>query len=143
VIGLLTFSIWFWWIGQPLLFAITLTITVFVIVCPDALGLATPMAVMVGTGIHMTSSARSSSRLLRYARCIRIWWAVGYNVIAFPLAAGVFYPLMISPEIAALAMSESSALVAINALMLKRTKLPGIGVYDASQPVLRAVEATA
>jgi Cu2+-exporting ATPase len=51
VIGLLTFSIWFWWIGQPLLFAMTLTITVFVIACPDALGLATPMAVMVGTGL--------------------------------------------------------------------------------------------
>lgn len=51
VIGLATFSVWFWWIGSPLLFAITLTITVFVIACPDALGLATPMAVMVGTGI--------------------------------------------------------------------------------------------
>jgi Cu2+-exporting ATPase len=51
VIGLLTFAVWFWWIGQPLLFALTLTITVFVIACPDALGLATPMAVMVGTGL--------------------------------------------------------------------------------------------
>ncbi len=55
-----------------------------------------------------------------------LWWAVGYNVIAFPLAAGVFYPFTLSPEIAALAMSGSSALVAINALMLKRTKLAGI-----------------
>jgi Cu2+-exporting ATPase len=51
VIGLVTFGVWFWWIGQPLLFALTLTITVFVIACPDALGLATPMAVMVGTGL--------------------------------------------------------------------------------------------
>ena len=51
VIGLLTFAVWFWWIGQTLLFAVTLTITVFVIACPDALGLATPMAVMVGTGL--------------------------------------------------------------------------------------------
>ncbi|WP_299820958.1 heavy metal translocating P-type ATPase [uncultured Jannaschia sp.] len=51
VIGLATFSVWFWWIGSPLLFALTLTITVFVIACPDALGLATPMAVMVGTGL--------------------------------------------------------------------------------------------
>ncbi len=51
VIGLSTFAIWFWWIGEPLLFALTLTITVFVIACPDALGLATPMAVMVGTGL--------------------------------------------------------------------------------------------
>jgi Cu2+-exporting ATPase len=51
VIGLSTFAVWFWWIGEPLLFAVTLTITVFVIACPDALGLATPMAVMVGTGL--------------------------------------------------------------------------------------------
>ena len=51
VTGLATFAVWFWWIGQPLLFAMTLTITVFVIACPDALGLATPMAIMVGTGL--------------------------------------------------------------------------------------------
>jgi len=55
-----------------------------------------------------------------------LWWAVGYNVVAFPLAAGVLYPILLGPSIAALAMSGSSALVAINALMLKRTKLTGI-----------------
>jgi Cu2+-exporting ATPase len=55
-----------------------------------------------------------------------LFWAVGYNVIAFPAAAGVFYPLVISPEVAALAMSGSSALVAANALLLKRTRLEGI-----------------
>ncbi|ABM41712.1 heavy metal translocating P-type ATPase [Acidovorax sp. JS42] len=53
-------------------------------------------------------------------------WAVGYNLLAFPLAAGVFYPFTLSPEVAALSMSGSSAIVAINALMLKRTKLTGI-----------------
>lgn len=55
-----------------------------------------------------------------------LFWAVAYNVIAFPAAAGVFYPLVISPEVAALAMSGSSALVAVNALLLKRTSLEGI-----------------
>jgi Cu2+-exporting ATPase len=55
-----------------------------------------------------------------------LWWAVGYNVVAFPLAAGVFYPFTLSPEVAALSMSGSSAIVAINALMLKRTRLAGI-----------------
>ena len=50
VIGVATFSIWFWWIGQSRLLAVTLTITVFGIACPDALGLATPMAIMIGTG---------------------------------------------------------------------------------------------
>lgn len=52
-----------------------------------------------------------------------LWWATGYNVLAFPLAAGVLYPLTLSPEIAALSMSGSSVIVAVNALLLKRTRL--------------------
>jgi Cu2+-exporting ATPase len=55
-----------------------------------------------------------------------VWWAVGYNVIAFPLAAGVLYPFVLSPEVAALSMSGSTLVVAVNALTLKRTKLAGI-----------------
>ena len=55
-----------------------------------------------------------------------LWWAVGYNAIAFPLAAGVLYPFVLSPEVAAMSMSGSTLIVAINALMLKRTKLAGI-----------------
>ncbi len=58
-----------------------------------------------------------------------LWWAVTYNVVAFPMAAGVFYPFVISPEVAALAMSGSSALVAVNALLLKRTRLEGIRAH--------------
>jgi Cu2+-exporting ATPase len=54
-----------------------------------------------------------------------LWWAVGYNTLAFPLAAGVFYPFVLSPEIAALSMSGSTLVVALNALMLKRTRLTG------------------
>lgn len=54
-------------------------------------------------------------------------WAVGYNAVALPIAAGVFEPafgLVLRPEIAALSMSGSSLLVAVNALMLKRLPLP-------------------
>jgi P-type Cu2+ transporter len=54
-------------------------------------------------------------------------WAVGYNAIALPIAAGVFQPLFgltLRPEIAALSMSGSSVLVAVNALLLKRLRLP-------------------
>ncbi len=52
---------------------------------------------------------------------------MGYNVIALPIAAGVFEPafgFVLRPEIAALSMSGSSFIVAVNALMLKRLKLP-------------------
>ncbi len=54
-------------------------------------------------------------------------WAIGYNAIALPIAAGVFEPafgLVLRPEIAALSMSGSSFLVAVNALLLKRLSLP-------------------
>ncbi|TIV09124.1 MAG: HAD family hydrolase, partial [Mesorhizobium sp.] len=58
-----------------------------------------------------------------------LFWAVAYNVVAFPMAAGVFYPLVISPEVAALAMSGSSALVAVNAL--EGIKTPGAAPMSA------------
>lgn len=54
-------------------------------------------------------------------------WAVGYNSLALPIAAGVFAPsfgLILRPEIAALAMSGSSVIVAVNALLLRRLRLP-------------------
>ncbi len=63
-----------------------------------------------------------------------LWWAVGYNTIAFPIAAGLLYPsigLLLRPEIAAISMAGSSFLVAVNALLLKRTKLEGIRRYGA------------
>ena len=64
-------------------------------------------------------------------------WAVAYNVVAFPLAAVVFYPFVISPEVAALAMSGSSAMVAINALLLKRTRLEDIHAHGSA--AMRAI----
>jgi Cu2+-exporting ATPase len=53
-------------------------------------------------------------------------WAIGYNSLALPIAAGVFEPwgLVLRPEIAAISMSGSSVLVAVNALALKRLRLP-------------------
>ncbi len=52
-------------------------------------------------------------------------WAIGYNSLALPIAAGVFEPwgLTLRPEIAAISMSGSSILVAVNALALKRIRL--------------------
>jgi P-type Cu2+ transporter len=51
-------------------------------------------------------------------------WASVYNVLAIPIAAGVFYPLWgwsLRPEVSALLMSASSIIVAVNAVMLRRS----------------------
>ena len=49
--GIITFGIWYGVVGESLLVALTFAISAVVIACPDALGLATPTAVAVGTGL--------------------------------------------------------------------------------------------
>jgi Cu2+-exporting ATPase len=49
--GLLTFLVWFGLLREPLLLALTFAVTAIVIACPDALGLATPTAIMVATDL--------------------------------------------------------------------------------------------
>lgn len=61
-----------------------------------------------------------------------LFWAAIYNVLAIPVAAGVFYNSLgwqLRPEISALLMSVSSIIVATNAVLLKRIepKLKAIG----------------
>ena len=73
-------------------------------------------------------------------------WAIGYNVIALPIAAGIFQPafgLVLRPEIAAISMSGSSLLVAVNALLLKRLRLPRPQPPDAGPAAPQPVPAPA
>ena len=54
-----------------------------------------------------------------------LWWAAGYNIVAIPLAAGVLaaWGVLLTPAVGAVLMSASTVVIAINAQLLKRTKL--------------------
>jgi len=52
-----------------------------------------------------------------------LWLSFAYNLLGVPVAAGILYPLLLSPMFAALAMSLSSVSVIANALRLARTPL--------------------
>ncbi|MBI2625745.1 hypothetical protein HYW68_01700, partial [Candidatus Parcubacteria bacterium] len=63
---------------------------------------------------------------LTYAKMIQnLFWATGYNVVALPLAAGVLASrgILLQPALAAVFMSLSTVIVAVNALFLRRTEL--------------------
>ncbi|ART70621.1 ATPase P [Mycobacterium dioxanotrophicus] len=98
-----------------------------------AIGAGTDVAIETADVVLMRSDPLDVPIALRIGRATlrkmrqNLGWAVGYNVIALPIAAGVFQPLfglVLRPEVAALSMSGSSLIVAVNALMLKRLKLP-------------------
>jgi Cu2+-exporting ATPase len=70
-------------------------------------------------------------------------WAVGYNSLAIPIAAGAFARLgfSLNPAIGAAAMSGSSLIVAVNALLLRRFKLPA-AITASPQPQPAHITAT-
>ena len=98
-----------------------------------AIGAGTDVAIETADVVLMRSDPLDVPIALRIGRGTlrkmrqNLGWAIGYNAIALPIAAGVFEPafgLVLRPEIAALSMSGSSFIVAVNALALKRLRLP-------------------
>jgi P-type Cu2+ transporter len=98
-----------------------------------AIGAGTDVAIETADIVLMRSDPLDVPTALQIGRGTlhkmrqNLGWAIGYNTVALPIAAGVFEPafgLVLRPEIAALSMSGSSLLVAVNALLLKRLRLP-------------------
>ena len=91
-----------------------------------AVGSGTDVAAETADIILVNSDPKDVVRMIDFGRKTyrkmiqNLGWAVGYNVIAIPLAAGVLYPnFMLSPAMGAVLMSLSTVIVAVNARMLK------------------------
>jgi Cu2+-exporting ATPase len=98
-----------------------------------AIGAGTDVAIETADVVLMRSDPLDVPTALRIGRGTlrkmrqNLGWAIGYNTVALPIAAGVFEPffgLVLRPEVAALSMSGSSLIVAVNALALKGLRLP-------------------
>jgi P-type Cu2+ transporter len=97
-----------------------------------AIGAGTDVAIETADVVLMRSDPLDVATAIEISRgTVRkmhqnLAWAVGYNSAAIPIAAGVLEPqgFTISPAVAALSMSGSSIIVAVNAIALKRLRLP-------------------
>jgi Cu2+-exporting ATPase len=96
-----------------------------------AIGAGTDVAVEAGDVVLVRNDPRDVARIVElshasYRKMLQnLWWATGYNVLAIPLAAGVLAPwgLVLAPAVAAILMSLSTIIVAVNAQLLRRTEL--------------------
>ena len=91
-----------------------------------AVGSGTDVAAETADIILVNSDPRDVVKMIdfgkkTYNKMIQnLVWAVGYNVVAIPLAAGVLYPTyVLSPAMGAVLMSVSTIVVALNASLLK------------------------
>ncbi|OHA64229.1 MAG: copper-translocating P-type ATPase [Candidatus Wildermuthbacteria bacterium RIFCSPHIGHO2_01_FULL_48_25] len=96
-----------------------------------AIGAGTDVAIETGNIVLMKSDPYDIVAAIRLSKATvtkmkqNLFWAAIYNVLAIPVAAGVFYTSLgwsLRPEIAALLMSASSIIVATNAVLLKRVE---------------------
>jgi cation transport ATPase len=98
-----------------------------------AIGAGTDVAVEAGDIVLVRSDPRDLPRIIRLSRATyrkmlqNLRWAAGYNVFAIPLAAGVLASLgvLLAPAFAAVLMSLSTGIVAVNAQLLRRVDLGG------------------
>ena len=78
-----------------------------------------------GDLMGIVTARRLSQATMRNIR-LNLWFAFAYNAAGVPIAAGILYPffgILLSPVIAAAAMSFSSLSVIVNALRLRSTRL--------------------
>ena len=95
-----------------------------------AIGAGTNVAVESAGIILVRNDPRDIVKIIRLSKLTynkmvqNLFWATGYNLIALPLAAGIlaFKGILLEPAVAALFMSASTVIVAVNAVLLNRAE---------------------
>jgi Cu2+-exporting ATPase len=95
-----------------------------------AIGAGTNVAVESAGIILVKNDPRDIPKIINLSRLTfrkmmqNLFWATGYNIIALPLAAGIlaFKGIILEPTLAAILMSASTIIVAINAMLLRRVE---------------------
>lgn len=113
-----------------------------------AIGAGTDVAIDTADVVLMRNDPFDIVKAIILSRKVRgkikqnLFWAAIYNVIAIPIAGGLLYTslgILLRPEWAALAMAASTITVTLNALALRRTRLPEITAQASTAPALEAV----
>ena len=96
-----------------------------------AIGAGTNVAIESAGIILVKNDPRDIPKIIHLSKLTfskmlqNLFWATGYNLVALPLAAGVLYfkGIVLEPALAAIFMSASTVIVAVNATLLRRKKL--------------------
>ena len=96
-----------------------------------AIGAGTNVAIESAGIILVKNDPRDIPKIIHLSRLTyrkmiqNLFWASGYNIVALPVAAGAFamYGIMLQPAVAAVFMSLSTVIVAVNASLLRRNRL--------------------
>jgi Cu2+-exporting ATPase len=96
-----------------------------------AIGAGTDVAIESAGLILASSDPRAVVSIIRLSKATyrkslqNLWWAAGYNVLAIPIAAGAlsWAGITMPPALAAVLMSVSTIVVALNAQLLRRVEL--------------------
>jgi Cu2+-exporting ATPase len=107
-----------------------------------AIGAGTDVAIESAGLILASSDPRAVVSIIRLSRAAyrksvqNLWWAAGYNVLAIPLAAGAlaWAGVDMPPAVAAILMSISTIVVALNAQLLRRVDLRPAPVDELDAP---------
>ena len=136
VVALITFVGWYWGVQAPLEDAVLHAVAVLVIACPCALGLATPAAIMAGTGV-----AARHGILIRDPQALE--GAAKVRVVAFDktgtLTRGEPRLLVLQ---AAAGVDEHQALLAAAALQAQSTHPLAVAVLQAAGEQAQALQAS-